>query len=79
MDHHTKLRVVCVFVLFIFSSCSPQNKVDENFMDADQQAGIAETETAQAEIDRVVSESVSATLTAIPTPTSNSNSNPSCC
>jgi len=69
VDHHIRLRVVCVFVLFIFSSCSPQNIVDENSMDADQQAGIAETETAQAEIDRVVSESVSATLTAIPTPT----------
>lgn len=69
MDHHTKFRVVCVFVLFILSSCSPQNEVDEKSMDAVQQAGLAETETAQAEIDRVVSESVSATLTAIPTPT----------
>jgi hypothetical protein len=69
MNFHAKAKVVCIFILFLLSSCGSQNKIDENSMDADMQAATAATETAQAEINSMLLESVSATLTAIPTST----------
>lgn len=69
MRPNIKVNAFFLLILILVSSCGSKNDLDDKTMEATIQAAIVATESAQNEMDDLISESVSATLTAIPSPT----------
>jgi len=69
MTSKIKIFLFSLCMVGIISSCSTEKNPDQETLEVTIQAAIEATNSAQDEVDKLISESVSATLTAIPAPT----------